>query len=71
MKSILLPNGLTKRTADCLTRAGVAVNKKAVIKALKDRTLYPHCIPRHYGPDTHREVCDWAGIDPSTLLPGA
>jgi hypothetical protein len=68
MRSIILPNGLTKRTADCLTRAGVPLNKKAVLKALKDGTLYPHCVPRHYGIDTHKEVCDWAGIDPSSLL---
>jgi hypothetical protein len=65
MKSIILPNGLTKRTAGCIERAGVKVNKKAVIKALKDGKLYPECIPRHYGPKTHREVCQWAGVDPA------
>jgi hypothetical protein len=69
MKSIMLPNGLTKRNADCLVRAGVAVNKKAVAKALQDGTLHVHCIPRHYGPRTHREVCAWAGVDPDSLSP--
>jgi len=69
MKSIILPNGLTRRTADCLTRVGVPVNKKAVIKALKAGTLYPNCIPRHYGPVTHMEVCRWVGIDPASLVP--
>ena len=66
MKSIILPNGLTRRTADCIKRVGVKVNKKAVIKAIKDRTLYANCIPRHYGPATHREVCRWAGVEQST-----
>jgi hypothetical protein len=68
MKPIILPNGLTKRTADCIAKARVPVNKKAVIKALKDGTLYLNCIPRHYGPDTHKEVCRWVGIDPASLV---
>jgi hypothetical protein len=71
MKSIILPNGLTLRTANCIARAGVPVNKKEVIKALKNGTLYPHCIPRHYGIETHRQVCVWAGVDPSSLLPAS
>jgi hypothetical protein len=71
MKAIILPNGLTKRTADCIIKAGVQVNKKAVAKALKDGTLYLNCIPRHYGPETHLEVCRWAGVDPSSLLTGS
>jgi len=65
MKSIILPNGLTRRTADCIKRVGVKVNKKAVIKAIRDGTLYTNCIPRHYGPATHREVCSWAGVEPT------
>jgi len=69
MKSIILPNGLTQRTADCLVRAGVPVTKRAVMKALKDGTLHPNCIPRHYGPVTHKELCRWVGVDPSELLP--
>jgi hypothetical protein len=63
MKSIILPNGLTLRTANCLARIGVPVNKKAVLKAIKDGTLYPHCIPRHYGIATHKEICRWAGVE--------
>jgi hypothetical protein len=69
MKSIMLANGLTKRNADCLAKIGVPVNKKAVAKALKDGTLFVACIPRHYGPQTHREVCAWAGVDPASLRP--
>jgi hypothetical protein len=65
MKSIILPNGLTLRTADCIKRAGVPVTKKAVVKAIRDGMLYPNCIPRHYGPATHREVCRWVGVDPT------
>jgi hypothetical protein len=71
MKSIILPNGLTRRTADCLTRVGIPINKKAVLKALRDGTLYPHCIPRHYGVASHQEVCRWAGVDQSTFLPSS
>jgi hypothetical protein len=69
MRRIMLANGLKKRTAHSITRAGVPVTKKAVLKALKDGTLYPHCVPRHYGPNTHQEVCDWVGIKPADLLP--
>jgi hypothetical protein len=71
MKLIILPNGLTQRTAGCLAKAGVPVNKKAVMKALRNGTLYPNCIPRHYGPVTHQEVCRWAGVDPSSLPSGS
>jgi hypothetical protein len=64
MKSIILPNGLTLRTANNLKKAGVPINKRAVIKAIKDGTLYPHCVSRHYGIETHRQVCVWAGVNP-------
>jgi hypothetical protein len=69
MKSIILPNGLTLRTANCLKRAGVPINKRAVFKAIKEGTLYPHCIARHYGIETHRQVCVWAGVDPRDVSP--
>lgn len=67
MKPIKLPNGLTRKTANCLTKAGIPIEKKAIIKALKNGTLYPHRNPRNYGKYTHREICRWAGIDESTL----
>lgn len=69
MKSIILANGLTQRTADSIARAGVRVNKKAVITAIKNGTLYPHCVPRHYGIASHKEVCRWLGVDPADLSP--
>lgn len=69
MKSIILPNGLTRRTTTCLTKAGIPIEKEAIIKALKDGTLYPYRNPRNYGKCTHREVCRWAGVDASTLPP--
>jgi len=71
MKSIMLANGLTKRNADCLAKVGVPVNKKAVAQALKNGTLFVNCIPRHYGPQTHLEICEWAGVDPASLAPDA
>ncbi|HZI32328.1 MAG TPA: hypothetical protein VFF11_08290 [Candidatus Binatia bacterium] len=67
MKSIILSNGLTRRTTNCLTKAGIPIEKKAIIKALQNGTLYPHLSPRNYGKYTHREVCRWAGISKSTL----
>ena len=42
---------------------GVKVNKKAVLKAIEEGKLYANCIPRHYGPATHQEVCRWAGLE--------
>jgi hypothetical protein len=69
MKPIILPNGLTRKTANCLTKAGIPIEKKAIIEALKNGTLYPYRNPRNYGKYTHREVCRWVGVDASTLLP--
>ncbi|HEY3861244.1 MAG TPA: hypothetical protein VGO59_05085 [Verrucomicrobiae bacterium] len=63
MKSIFLSNGLTRRTADCLARLNIPMTKKAVIKAIREGTLYANCIPRHYGPQTHKEICRWAGVN--------
>jgi hypothetical protein len=67
VKPIILPSGLTRRTTNCLTKAGFPIEKKAILEALKNGTLYPHLNPRHYGKYTHREVCRWAGVDASTL----
>ncbi len=67
MKSIILPNGLSRRTTNCLTKGGIPIEKEAILEALKNGTLYPHRNVRNYGKYTHREVCRWAGIDESTL----
>ena len=48
MKPISFPSGLTRRTANCLTKAGIPIEKKAIIKALKNGTLHPHRSPRNY-----------------------
>src|ERR1035441_7116835 len=56
MKLISLPSGLTRKTANCLTKAGIPIEKEAIIKALKNGTLYPHRNPRNYGKCMHREV---------------
>lgn len=68
MKSICLTNGLTRRTANCLTKAGIPLEKEAIVMALLDGTLYPHRQPRLYGSITHREVCRWVGIDPTAVV---
>jgi hypothetical protein len=67
MKASILPNGLTRKTTNCLTKAGIPIEREFIIKALKDGTLYPHRNPRNYGKYTHREICRWAGIVRTTL----
>ena len=69
MKSRLLPNGLSRRTNRCLALAGIPINKRVIIRALKSGKLYPFHWPPNYGQFTHFEVCDWAGIDRHTLPP--
>jgi hypothetical protein len=64
-------NGLSARATRCLLNAGIAINKKAIIRALKSGELRPFCWPPNYGTITHLEVCRWAGIDPKTLSPPA
>jgi len=67
MKSIILPSGLSRRTVNCLTKAGFPIEKTALIKALSNGTLSPHRNPSNYGKITHREVCRWVGIDESDV----
>jgi hypothetical protein len=67
MTSHLLANGLTKRTNRCLSAAGIAINKPAIIRALKAGKLFPSFWPPTYGKCTHHEVCRWTGIDPTTV----
>jgi hypothetical protein len=67
MKSRLLPNGLSRRTNRCLVNAGIPIDKKSIIRALKTGKLYPFRWPANYGKYTHAEVCRWAGIDDKAL----
>jgi hypothetical protein len=69
MTSRLLPNGLSRRTNRCLLNAGIPINKKAVIRALKTGKLYPYRWPPNYGKHTHVEACRWVGIDSQSLSP--
>ena len=67
MKSKHLPNCLPKRINSLLTKAGIPIEKKAIIHALLTGKLYVYHWPANYGKFTHRDVCQWAGIDPATL----
>jgi len=49
MKTIILPNGLTRKTTNCLTKAGIVIEQKAIAKALKTGTIYPYYWPASYG----------------------
>lgn len=67
MKSRPLLNGLSRRTNRCLANAGIAINKKVIVHALKTGKLYPFRWPPNYGKYTHIEVCRWVGIDAKAL----
>lgn len=69
MKSRLLPNGLSRRTNRCLLNAGIPIDKRLIIRALKTGKLYPFRWPPNYGKYTHVEVCRWVGIDEKTISP--
>jgi hypothetical protein len=51
----------------CLSNAGIPMNKKAIVRALKTGRLYPFRWPPNYGKSTHAELCHWAGIDARIL----
>ena len=61
------PNGLSNRLNHLLTKAGFTVEKKAIAIALRAGKLYPHCYPPTYGIFAHRDLCEWAGVDPASL----
>jgi len=61
------PNGLSKRINHLLAKAGFTVEKQAIATALRDGKLYPHCYPPTYGIYAHRDLCEWAGVDPASL----
>ena len=67
MKSKPADSGLPKRIISLLTKAGIPVGKEAVIHALKTGKLYVYHWPANYGKYTHRDVCEWAGVDPAIL----
>jgi hypothetical protein len=61
------PNGLSNRLNHLLTKAGFTVEKQAIASALRAGKFYPHCYPPTYGIYAHRDLCEWAGVDPSTV----
>src|ERR1035441_1367207 len=67
MKAKLDDNSLPRRIISLLTKAGIPIEKEAVIHALKTGKLYVYHWPANYGKYTHRDVCQWAGVDPATL----
>jgi len=67
MNSKLLANGLSKRTNNLLFKAGIAIEKSAIVQALKAGKLQVYRWPPNYGKYTHREVCQWAEVDPISL----
>ena len=60
-------NGLSNRLNHLLAKAGFTVEKQAIASALRAGKLYPHCYPPTYGIYAHRDLCEWAGVDPATL----
>lgn len=48
-------------------RGGIPLNKRVVKHALTARKLDPYHWPPNYGRKTHIEVCDWVGVNPSSL----
>jgi len=67
MKPKLHANGLSAKANRCVTTAGIPADKEVVLHALKTGKLFPFCWPINYEIYTHREVCRWAGVDPTTL----
>lgn len=61
------PNGLSNRLNHLLTKAGFTVEMQAIASALRAGKLYPHCYPPTYGIYAHRDLCQWAGVDPATV----
>ena len=61
------PNGLSNRLNRLLTLSGFTVEKNAIAIALRTVKLYPGFLPRNYGIYAHRDVCRWAGVDPTSL----
>jgi hypothetical protein len=52
---------LTVRVRHCLRFKGL-IDKDSIKKAVKSGALYPRCVG-NYGIKSHREVCDWLGLD--------
>jgi hypothetical protein len=69
MKSIILQNGLSRRTNRCLSNAGIPIDRQTIIQALKTGKLFPYHWPPQYGRYAHIEVCRWAGVDARSLGP--
>ena len=67
MKTTPPANGLSVRANRCLAKAGIAIDKAALLHLLQTGQLFPFHWPAAYGSKTHQEVCRWAGVDPHTL----
>ena len=67
MKTKPLANGLSKRTNNLLAKAGITIEKRAIMRSLQSGKLRVYDWPPNYGKYTHREVCQWVGVDPATL----
>ncbi len=61
--------GISYRAWRCLRRSGIPASKKSVRHALRTGLLSPGRRPSNYGPQTHAELCRWAGVNPATLAP--
>ena len=59
--------GLPNRAGRCLTAAGIALDRQAVLQALRTGALSwsTPC----YGKYTHRDVCLWLGVDELFVMP--
>jgi len=58
---------LPKRIINLLTKAGIPIEKEAIVDALRTGKLYPFHWPANYGKYAHKDVCQWAGVDPDSL----
>ena len=61
-------NGLSYRANRCLARFAIPATKRAVRHALRTGVLVPGQRPSNYGPQTHAELCRWAGVNPAAIM---
>jgi hypothetical protein len=59
--------GLPRRVRNCLTAAGIPLDKQAVLEAFRTGALSWRT--PLYGKYTHRDVCHWLGVDPLFAIP--
>ena len=61
------PQGLPKRIETLLTKAGIPIEKNAIVDALGSGKISLNHWPPSYGLISHRKLCSWAGVDPGTI----